>query len=68
MKVGDLVTHSDRYADLMYKFDEFYSRKKLGVIIKTRTSMFSDSNMVYKVFWDDGTIYDHDAPELKIVQ
>ena len=67
MKVGDLVTHSDRYAGLMHKFDEFYSRKNLGVIVKTRPNMFNDCKMIYKVFWDDGTIYDHDGPELKLI-
>ena len=65
MKIGDLVTHSERYTALMGMFDGHYSRKQTGIIVRTRPNIVAQTRTIYSVLWDDGTTYDHDEPELE---
>jgi len=67
MKLGDLVTHSDRYTNRMESYDIFYSRKVTGLIIEVQYSAWNLNQETYRVLWDDGTTFSHDERELKVI-
>ena len=75
MKIGDLVTFSEKHEEIRIRYPEWYNGKTSGVIVEVKLPEDREGynpGMIfyytyYTVLWNDGEKTEHHLDELEIL-